>query len=75
MTVLHAIRAVKANGEAYGEDAVLGEVGFTSLEMVNVMLAVEGAFDLMIPAKDITPSNFKTAASIAAMIERLTAVA
>ena len=70
MKVLGRIRAFKANGEAYGADTALGEAGFTSLEMVNVMLAVEAEFDLMIPAKEITPANFRTAASIAAMIER-----
>jgi acyl carrier protein len=71
MTLLKGIRPLMANGEAYEQNTTLGDVGFTSLEMVNVMLAVETAFDFMIPAGDITPGNFKTAASIAAMISRL----
>jgi len=71
LTVLNGIRPLMANGQAYDQNTTLGDVGFTSLEMVNVMLAVEMAFDLMIPASDITPSNFKTAAAIAAMISRL----
>lgn len=71
MVLLTGIRPVTANGAAYGPTTRLGDVGFTSLEMVNVMLAVETAFDLMIPTGDITPGNFKTAASIATMIGRL----
>ena len=71
MTVLFGIRPVQANGSAYDAQTKLGEAGFTSLEMVNVMLGVEAAFDLMIPAGDITAGNFATAASIAAMIKRL----
>lgn len=75
MAVLKGIRPLMANGQAYDQDTMLGEAGFTSLEMVNVMLAVETAFDLMIPAGDITPGNFKTASSIAAMIGRLKPIA
>ncbi len=71
MVLLNGIRPVMANGATYDPTTKLGDVGFTSLEMVNVMLAVETAFDLMIPAGDITPGNFKTGASIAAMIGRL----
>ena len=71
LTVLKGIRPVTNTGQTYGVYTTLGDVGFTSLEMVNVMLAVETAFDLMIPAGDITPANFKSAASIAAMISRL----
>jgi acyl carrier protein len=71
LTVLNGIRPLMANGQAYDQATLLGDVGFTSLEMVNVMLAVENAFDLMIPATDITPGNFKTAGAIAAMVSRL----
>ena len=71
LTLLTGIRPLMTNGNAYDQNTTLGDVGFTSLEMVNVMLAVETAFDFMIPAGDITPGNFKTAASIAAMVSRL----
>ena len=48
--------------------------GIEWLEMprwVNLMLAVEGEFDLMIPQTEITPENFRSIASIEAMLERL----
>jgi acyl carrier protein len=52
-----------------GDD--LREVGLTSLDMVNLMLSVEAEFDLMIPVKDITPSNFRSIAAISRLITKL----
>jgi acyl carrier protein len=49
----------------------LSELGMSSLRMVNLMLSVESEFDIMIPAADITPQNFHSVASIAAMVARL----
>lgn len=53
--------------------AALAEVGMTSIDMVNLMLGVEGAFDLMIPREDLTPENFRSIESVTAMVLRLTA--
>jgi acyl carrier protein len=36
-----------------------------------LMLTVEAEFDLTIPQSDITPENFQSIASIAALIQRL----
>ena len=52
-------------------DAPLSEAGMSSLKMVNLMLAVEGEFDLSIPQQDITPENFRSVSSIEALLERL----
>jgi acyl carrier protein len=49
----------------------LREVGLTSLDMVNLMLAVEAEFDLMIPVGHITPANFKSIAAISRLIIEL----
>jgi acyl carrier protein len=49
----------------------LTDVGLSSIDMVNLMLAVEAEFDIMIPPADITPQNFRSVASIEAMIARL----
>ncbi len=64
MGVLRGIRARRADGGEYDEFSGLTDAGFTSLEMVKVMLGVEAQFDIMIPAQDITPANFATAAAI-----------
>jgi acyl carrier protein len=75
MDILRGIRARRSDGSDYDDAANLTDAGFTSLEMVKVMLAVEAAFDIMIPAADITPANFATGAAIAATVKRVVAAA
>ena len=52
-------------------DGRLSELGMSSIKMVNLMLAVEAEFDLTIPQTDITPENFRSVASVEALLERL----
>jgi acyl carrier protein len=54
-----------------GCDDDLTESGLSSLDTVNLMLAVEGEFDLKIPDREMTPANFRTVARIGALLERL----
>ena len=54
-------------------EAPLAELGMSSIKMVNLMLAVEGEFDLSIPQQDITPANFRSLVSVEAMLGRLLA--
>ncbi len=49
----------------------LSDLGLSSLKMVNLMLSVEMEFDIMIPQPEITPENFHSVASIAALVARL----
>jgi acyl carrier protein len=49
----------------------LTEIGLTSIDMVNLMLAVEAEFDIMIPQSDITPENFRSIAAIEALVAKL----
>jgi acyl carrier protein len=55
-------------------DARLSELGMSSIKMVNLMLAVESEFDLTIPQGDITPDNFRSVASVEALVARLLAL-
>jgi acyl carrier protein len=55
-------------------DARLSELGMSSIKMVNLMLAVEGEFDLSIPQNEITPENFRSVTSIEALLGRLLAL-
>ena len=55
-------------------EARLSELGMSSIKMVNLMLAVEVEFDLTIPQSDITPDNFRSVASVEALLARLLAV-
>jgi len=52
-------------------DARLSELGMSSIKMVNLMLAVETEFEITIPQSDITPENFRSVASVEALLARL----
>jgi acyl carrier protein len=52
-------------------DDDLREAGLTSLEMVNLMLAVETEFGVTIPDGDMTPKNFRSIAAIDALVASL----
>jgi acyl carrier protein len=49
----------------------LREVGLTSLDMVNLVLAVEAELAVSIPEAEITPANFRSVATIEALVEGL----
>jgi acyl carrier protein len=53
------------------EDADLRDVGLTSLDMVDLVLSVECAFDVRIPEAQITPANFRSIAAIDALLDML----
>jgi acyl carrier protein len=46
----------------------LRDAGLTSLDMVNIMLAVESEFDIEIPQSAMTPDNFDTVAAIESLV-------
>jgi acyl carrier protein len=48
----------------------LADIGMTSMDMVNLMLAVEAEFDMTIPQADITPENFQSPESIERLVAR-----
>ena len=51
-------------------DTLLVDVGFTSMDMVNLMLGVEAEFDFTIPQDKITPENFQSVATLERMVAR-----
>lgn len=62
----------KRGGAAqFRADQSLHDAGLSSLDMVNLMLAVELEFDLEIPQREITPENFRSVAAISRLIEAL----
>jgi acyl carrier protein len=52
------------------EDGLI-DAGLTSIDMVNLMLAVEAEFDVSIPQSAITPENFRSVSTIEALILKL----
>src|ERR1700740_3306720 len=56
---------------AVADDDDLAESGLSSLDLVNLMLAVESEFDLKIPERDMRPTNFRSIARIEALVASL----
>lgn len=54
------------------DDGDLYEAGMTSHASVNVMLALEGEFDIEFPDRMLKRSVFQSIASISAALEELT---
>jgi acyl carrier protein len=75
--LLRLVGQILGKPEAVGSlpaEARLNELGMSSIKMVNLMLAVETEFDLTIPQSDITPENFRSVASVEALLARLLAL-
>ena len=70
LALVDAMLARKGKPAAAPEQDLRG-AGLSSLDTVNLMLAVEGEFDLFIPQPEMTPENFRSAADIARLIDRL----
>ena len=60
-----------APGVTVDED--LHDRGLTSLDMVNLMLAVEDEFGIEFPQPDLTRENFRTIATLERLVCRVTA--
>ncbi len=65
---------MKKNGVERTVDAQADLVnqGLTSVDMVHLMLAIEAAFDVTIPQSGLTPENFRSIATIEALLAKLT---
>lgn len=53
-------------------DEDLETLGLTSLDLVNLMLAVEAEFDLTIPGSRLLPANFRSIERIDVLVSELT---
>ena len=51
-----------------GPTTLLVDVGLTSMDMVNLMLAVEAEFDFTIPQNQITPENFQSVETLTRLV-------
>jgi acyl carrier protein len=63
--------AKRSIGRPVGHNDDLSASGLSSLDIVNLMLAVEAEFDLKIPDREMTPSNFRSIAHIAKLVHEL----
>lgn len=73
--VVHDIALRNGIKSPISETAGLVDSGLNSIAMVDLMLAIEAAFDIAIPPSFLTPENFRSIATIEAVMSRLSAVA
>jgi acyl carrier protein len=69
--LVRQLMAKRSIDRSVGYDDVLSDCGLSSLDMVNLMLAVETEFDIKIPDRDMTPSNFRSIAQIDKLVGAL----
>jgi len=62
--IVRALLAKRAGASLKSRDQNLTDAGLTSLDMVNLMLSIEDAFEIEIPQRRMTPANFRTVAAI-----------
>jgi acyl carrier protein len=74
-------RVVKLVGEILDRNSIvraapigdeLVDIGLSSIDLVNLMLAVEAEFDLTIPQAELTIENFRSITTIIRLLDRLT---
>ena len=70
-TLVRTLLAKRSIERPVGHDDDLSECGLSSLDLVNLMLAVEAEFGLKIPDLDMRPTNFRSIARINALITRI----
>lgn len=69
--LVSALLAKRSIERPVGRDDDLGESGLSSLDIVNLMLAVEAEFGLTIPESDMRPANFRSMARIETLVSNL----
>jgi acyl carrier protein len=68
LALVKSVLEQNAMAAEIGPQTLLVDIGLTSMDMVNLMLAVEAEFDFTIPQSEITPENFQSVASLEKMI-------
>ncbi len=69
--LVHQLLAKRAIERPVGADDDLAASGLSSLDIVNLMLAVEAEFDIKIPDREMTPANFRSIAQIVRLVRGL----
>jgi acyl carrier protein len=69
--IVETMLARRAGPASIAADQNLSDAGLTSLDMVNLMLAIEDEFGIEIPQRRMTPANFRSIAAIEAMLSGL----
>jgi acyl carrier protein len=69
--VVEALLTKRRGATPIAADQNLTDAGLTSLDMVNLMLAIEDEFAIEIPQRQMTPANFRSIAAIERLVSTL----
>ena len=69
--IVESLLAKRAGPVSVSFDQSLTDAGLTSLDMVNLMLAIEDEFEIEIPQRQMTPANFRSIATIEALVSAI----
>ena len=69
--IVRDILARRSINRPIRDDEDLREAGLNSLDLVNLMLAVESELDLKIPESEMTLKNFRSIAAIRVLVATL----
>ena len=69
--LVRRLLGAKAAGRQIGTGDSLLDAGLTSLDLVKLMLAVEGELDVTIPESELTPASFRSIATMQEMLARV----
>ena len=67
-SVVRRVMEKRAIAQPVGPDDDLRACGLSSLDLVNLMLAIESDFSVNIPEREMTPTNFRSIARIVALV-------
>jgi acyl carrier protein len=69
--IVRALLAQQGRDQTIGGDDDLADRGLSSTDMVSLMLTVEEEFGVKIPERELRPANFRSIASIDALVRSL----
>jgi acyl carrier protein len=69
--IIEILKKMHPDADVAGGIALVDEGILDSLDIVTLVTELNATFDIRIPALEILPDNFNSAAAIAAMIGRL----
>ena len=69
--LLDILRRMHPDVDFETNDDLIGDGVLDSLDIVTLITEINCEFDVAIPAEEVVPENFDSAASIWALIERL----
>ncbi len=69
--VIEVLEDVREDIDYESETALIDNKVLDSFDILSIISALNDEFDISIPAKDIVPENFNSAAALRAMVQRL----